>query len=177
MNKIMVLKGGSPALHKLGDIGRKQDDLIRVHSETDTHYIGNFEEGYGYIDVKFKKEDCRPLNEEERKELNGSWFGINGLPMYRMYVDEEGNMISGKGTMIQGVIDTITDSEGNQKHKDWFGWEVSFQEDIQIGKSLPLFTNDLRVITTSSVTNAEILGDIYVIHTRNSVYYIKVKNS
>lgn len=80
MNKIMILKGGSPAIHKLGDIGRKEDDLVRIYKETDTHYIGNFEEGYGFIDVKFRKEDCRSLNKEEIDNLNGEWVTIHGNP-------------------------------------------------------------------------------------------------
>ena len=73
MNKIMILKGGSPAIHMTGDIGRKCDDKIRIHSEDDTHYIGSFEEGYGFINVKFNKSDCRLLTQEEREKLNGNW--------------------------------------------------------------------------------------------------------
>jgi len=30
MNKIMVLKGGSPAIHKLGNISRERDDYEKL---------------------------------------------------------------------------------------------------------------------------------------------------
>jgi len=73
MNKIMMLKANSPAIHKLGDIGRNIDDKIRIHSEDESHYIGSFEEGYGFINVKFNKSDCRLLTQEEREKLNGNW--------------------------------------------------------------------------------------------------------
>ena len=174
MNKIMVLKGGSPAIHKLGDIGRKEDDMIRIHSETDTHCIGNFEEGFGFIDVEFKKEDCRNLTKEERVDLEGQWFGVNGNPLYRLYLDEEGNVVPGSCLMKDGTITKVVDSEGNYKRPEFIGMEVKFQPDIQIGKSLVMFTDDSRYITTSKVTNVEIVEGNYIIHTKNSVYYISV---
>ena len=37
--RYMILKGGSPAIHKLGDIRREEDDLIYVKSETQDHFI------------------------------------------------------------------------------------------------------------------------------------------
>jgi hypothetical protein len=61
MNKIMILKGGSPAIHKLGNIGRKNDNHIRIHSEDYVYYIGNFEDGFGFINVKFSTCAVNPL--------------------------------------------------------------------------------------------------------------------
>jgi hypothetical protein len=171
MNKIMILKGGSPALHKLGDISRETDDFIRIHSETKEYYIGSFEEGFGFIDVKFKKEDCRLLTEEERKDLNGKWYGINSTPLYRIYVDEQGNVINGKCIMKKGIITKVADTTGEDKPSNFIGLTVEFQEDITIGQSLILFTGD-KYITTSKVTNFEIIKNTYVIYTKNSVYYI-----
>ena len=173
MNKIMILKGGSPAIHKLGDIGRKEDDLVRIYKETDTHYIGNFEEGYGFIDVKFRKEDCRPLTEDEIKELNGSWYSINGNPLYRIYVDKEGNLIKGKCIMKHGAIKKVTDIDGFSKHPDFIGLNIEFPEDIQMGRSLVMFTNKGN-ITTSKVIQLDIQDNIYIIHTKNSIYFIEV---
>lgn len=171
INKIMVLKGGSPALHKMGDISREVDDFIRVNREEGEYYIGNFEEGFGFIDVKFKKEDCRPLTEEERKELNGKWYGINGAPLYRIYVDEQGNIQNGKCIMKKGIINKVADSNGKDKHSNFVGLNVELNEDITIGQSLILFTGD-KYITTSKVINFEINDNNYVIHTKNSIYYI-----
>jgi hypothetical protein len=167
----MVLKGGSPALHKMGDISRKVDDFIRVHSKTNEYYVGSFQEGFGFIDVKFKKEDCRPLTEEERKELNGKWYGINGTPLYRVYVDEQGNVVNGKCIMKKGTISKITDLAGENKPSKFIELNVEFNEDVEVGQSLILFTGD-KYITTSKVSNVEINESNYVIHTKNSVYHI-----
>lgn len=176
MNKIMVLKGGSPAIHQLGNIGRKEDDYIRIHEETDTHYIGNFEEGFGFINVQFRKEDCRSLTEQERKKLNGNWYSINGTPLYRIYVDEEGNVVKGKTIMKKGIISRITNTEGSDKHQDWIGMRVEFPEDIEIGRSLVMFADNDWQITTSRVENVEVFSVIegvnYIISTRNSIYTI-----
>lgn len=71
LNKYMVLLGGRPAIHKLGNIGREDNDYIRVFEEDEECYIGNFAEGFGFIDVKFKKEDCRSLTKEEVEMADG----------------------------------------------------------------------------------------------------------
>ncbi len=91
MNKqrYMILKGGSPAIHKLGDIGRDEDDLIFVKSETEDHFIGNFVEGFGFMDVEFRKSDCRPLTLAEIEKLNNSKIQLGGI-RYKMRVDSEG---------------------------------------------------------------------------------------
>ena len=175
MNKIMILKGNSPAIHLLGDIRREEDEYIRIHEETETHYIGNFEEGFGFINVEFRKEDCRQLTEEERKELNGKWYSISGNPLYRIYVDEQGNIVNGKCVMKKGIINKITNAEGEDKHSDWIGINVEFSEDIDIGRSLIMIIDDGRYITTSKVINVEIVDGDYVIYTKNSVYFINVK--
>ena len=174
MNKLMILKGGSPAIHMLGDISRLNDEHIRIHEETETHYIGSFEEGYGFINVEFRKEDCRNLTEDERKELNGRWYSINGNSLYRIYVDEEGNIVKGKCVMKKGVINKITNSKEENKHIDWFGINVEFSEDICLGQSLIMFMDDGRYITTSKVVDVKIVDGDYVISTKNSVYYISI---
>ena len=175
MNKIMMLKANSPATHKLGDIGRKYDDKIRIHSDDDTHYIGSFEEGYGFINVKFNKSDCRQLTQMEREKLNGNWYTINGNPLYRIYVDEEGNIVNGKVLTVKGVISKVTDSLGNDKHSNFINLEVEFGEDILIGRSIVMLTGK-GAITTSRVTNVNIHEKQYMIYTKNSIYYIEVTN-
>ena len=174
INKIMMLKANSPAIHKLGDIGRKYDDKIRIHSEDDTYYIGSFEEGFGFINVKFNKADCRPLTQMEREKLNGSWYGINGNPLYRIYVDEEGNVVNEKVLTIKGVISKVTDSLGNDKHSNFINLSVEFGEDVLIGRSIVMLTYK-GPITTSRVINVVIHENQYIINTNNSIYYIEVK--
>lgn len=67
--KYMFLRKGGKAIHLLGDISRDYYDaeLIIVYEETDTDYIGNFAEGFGFINVKFAKNDCRNATEDEVK--------------------------------------------------------------------------------------------------------------
>ena len=168
MNKIMMIKANSPAIHKLGDIGRNIDDKIRIHSEDDTHYIGSFEEGYGFINVKFNKLDCRLLTQEEREKLNGNWYTINGNPLYRIYVDDEGNIVN-------GVINKVTDALGKDKYSSFINMKVEFGEDILIGRSIVMLT-DKGPITTSKVNNVDIHEKQYIIYTNNSIYYIEVTN-
>ena len=93
MNKIMVLKGGSPAIHQLGNIGRKQDEYIRVYAEDEDEYIGVFEEGFGFVDVRFKKEDCRKPTKKEIEFLNRQYFAINNVIIGKIKVDEDGNIV------------------------------------------------------------------------------------
>jgi len=176
MNKIMILKGNSPAIHKLGDIRREEDEYIRIHKETETHYIGNFEAGFGFINVEFKKEDCKPLTEAERKELNGKWYSISGTPLYRIYVDEESNIIKDKCIMKKGIINRVTDSKGKDKQSQFLGMNIEFSENIEIGRSLVMIIDNYDdYIETSKVINVKIVDGDYVISTKNSVYYINVK--
>lgn len=174
MNKIMVLKGGSPAIHKLGNIGRPDDEKIRVFEEDEGHYIGEFEEGFGFINVKFKKSDCRPLTKEERDKLNGSWYTINGNPLYKIYVDEDGNVGNGKVTTIKGKITKVLSTETNQeKHSEFKDLTVEFGEDVVIGQSLMMFPEGGGYIQTSKVTDYKLTDKSCVVHTKNSVYIIE----
>ena len=96
MNKIMMLKGGSPAEHKLGNIGRDEDDYIRVWEENEEFFIGAFEEGYGFTDVNFYKSDVRPLTEDEIAFINRMWLTINGNVLFKYEVDMNGNVVESK---------------------------------------------------------------------------------
>lgn len=93
LNKIMVLKGGSPAMHMLGNIGRKDDEYIRVYAESEDEYIGVFEEGFGFIDVRFKKNDCRAISEDEYNFLNKQLCVIGNNVLHNVSVDKNGNVI------------------------------------------------------------------------------------
>lgn len=95
--RYMILKGGSPAIYKLGDIGRDEDDLIYVKTETEDHFIGNFVEGFGFAEVQFKKSDCRPLNPSEIEDLNNSVIQLGGIK-YKMRADSEGYPIDKEGS-------------------------------------------------------------------------------
>lgn len=90
--RIMVLKGGSPAIHLLGDIGRDEDDFIWVESETEDQYIGHFEEGLGFINVRFNKADVRPCTTEEIDKLNECYFIINNTVMYKNKFNHDGTV-------------------------------------------------------------------------------------
>ncbi|QTH44943.1 hypothetical protein J4772_11380 [Cohnella sp. LGH] len=95
--RYLILKGGSPAVHKLGDIGRTEDDLIYVAEETPGHFIGSFVEGFGFMDVEFRKIDCRPLTPDEIEKLNNSKIRLGGT-IYKTRVDAEGYPIEGDKT-------------------------------------------------------------------------------
>jgi hypothetical protein len=88
--KIMVLKGDSPAIHKLGDIRRKEDDYIWVQEETDDKYIGQFVEGFGFIGVQFNRTDVRPCTVEEIDYLNKGYFTVNGQAWGKLSYNYDG---------------------------------------------------------------------------------------
>lgn len=88
--RIMCLAGGSPAYHKLGDIGREEDDYIRVFAESEHYYQGVFEEGFGFINVRFPKVNVKPLTQEQINDLNGKYYSINGRSLYVIKLDNDG---------------------------------------------------------------------------------------
>jgi hypothetical protein len=75
--KIMVLKGGSPAIHKLGNLQRDEDDYIWIREETEDKYIGQFVEGLGFFGVEFNKSDVRSCTKDEIDYLNKCYYTIN----------------------------------------------------------------------------------------------------
>ncbi|MBE6067956.1 MAG: hypothetical protein E7211_09730 [Clostridium lundense] len=93
MNRVMVLKGGSPAIHKLGNLSREDDEYIRVLEENENEYIGHFEEGFGFVGVRFNKLHCRKLTKEEIEKLNSKVFIVNGKVWGKVTLDKEGNYI------------------------------------------------------------------------------------
>jgi hypothetical protein len=79
MRKIAMLNGGCDAIHKLGNIGRSNDNYIVIHSEIDSHFIGNFVTGFGFIDVKFKKEDVRQCTNDEKEKALSKRIELGGI--------------------------------------------------------------------------------------------------
>lgn len=69
------------AMHCLGDISRMDPDLCVVHSETDTHYIGNWVTGFGFIGVEFPKETTRVLHPAEIERFSKMRYQINNQPV------------------------------------------------------------------------------------------------
>ena len=92
--RIMVLNGGSPAMHKLGNIGRKDDSFIIITDDKDDQYIGQFAEGFGFVHVEFNKSDVRPCTKEEIDKLNGCYFCVNSNALYQNHYNYEGFWVS-----------------------------------------------------------------------------------
>ena len=69
-HKLMFVKKGGKAFHKLGDLSRDYYDaeLICVSDENDDNWIGNYAEGLGFFGVQFAKEDCREATDSEVDE-------------------------------------------------------------------------------------------------------------
>lgn len=68
----LFLKGGSNAIHNRNEVkSLDKGEIIHAHSEDKDHYIGNFAQPYGMlmIDMKFKKEDCEVVSDEEIKRV------------------------------------------------------------------------------------------------------------
>jgi len=69
-HKLMFIKKGGTAIHKLGNISRNTYDaeLICVSDEDSENWIGNYAEGFGLFGVKFNKADCRDATDTEVQE-------------------------------------------------------------------------------------------------------------
>ena len=67
LHKLMFIKRGGKAIHKLGDVSRDYLDaeLICISNEDEHNWIGNYAEGLGLFNVCFAKEDCRDATDEE----------------------------------------------------------------------------------------------------------------
>ena len=83
MEKYMM---ATKAMHTMGDISRSED-LCVIFSETDTHYIGNWVTGFGFIEVEFPKEITRELTTEEVEKYNKTYMQISNQPPIKLKVD------------------------------------------------------------------------------------------
>ena len=59
------------AFHVLGDISRDQPSLVVIDGEDEDDFIGQFVEGFGYINVRFPKGTTRELTAAEVEQYNG----------------------------------------------------------------------------------------------------------
>ena len=57
------------ATQTLGDISREDEDYCRITEKTEEGYIGNWCEGFGFVNVLFPFETTRALTEKEEKFL------------------------------------------------------------------------------------------------------------
>jgi hypothetical protein len=64
-----VVRWGTDATHRLGDMPRSQGDFFAVTSETDDDYVGYWLTGFGFVEVHFPKPTTRELSHIERKWL------------------------------------------------------------------------------------------------------------
>ena len=64
------------AHHLLGEISSDTPDICRVSEETETHYIGSWVTGLGFIYVHFPKETTRDLTQEEIEHYSKLEYGM-----------------------------------------------------------------------------------------------------
>ena len=59
------------AHHQLGDISSGQPTLCDIDSEDEENYIGNWVDGFGFMEVRFPKVTTRELTDNEKSYHNG----------------------------------------------------------------------------------------------------------
>lgn len=59
------------AHHQLGDISSDRPTLCDIDSEDEENYIGNWVDGFGFVEVKFPKATTRELTDDEKNFHNG----------------------------------------------------------------------------------------------------------
>ena len=74
------------ATHLLGDISSKTPSLAFVYNKEGEDYIGNWVEGFGFIDIKFPVSTTRDLTKEEIAKYDGNVIGIGNTPMYKIKI-------------------------------------------------------------------------------------------
>ena len=67
---------GTLAYHKLGEISRQIPDIFTAVAETETHWVGSWLTGFGFVSVLFPKETSRELTEEEVEHYKGKKLAI-----------------------------------------------------------------------------------------------------
>jgi hypothetical protein len=67
------------AIHKMGDISRDEPSLCYIRGESGDDYIGEWQTGYGFIDVRFPKATTRKLTPEEHAKYSGLRRQIGGI--------------------------------------------------------------------------------------------------
>lgn len=70
LSKYMFIRKGGEAYHCLApDFPDNAYDCeaIYVYGEDGDYWVGNYCEGYGLIDIRFLKADCRDATEEEKR--------------------------------------------------------------------------------------------------------------
>ena len=65
------------AIHKIGDLSRKEEDICIITDEDGDNYIGMWMTGYGFFDVKFPKLSTRKLTPEEIEKYNSMYVQIS----------------------------------------------------------------------------------------------------
>lgn len=81
---VLILEG-SHAFHQLGDIGRPGfgSQKIVVDAYKPPWMVGNFLEGFGFMNVHFPKDECREMTTEEKREHEKSRIEI--VPMSEVF--------------------------------------------------------------------------------------------
>ena len=65
------------AIHKLGDLSRKKENICIITDEDNDNYIGMWVTGYGFFDIKFPKSSTRELTPEEIEKYKSMYVQIS----------------------------------------------------------------------------------------------------
>ena len=90
-SRVMILKAGCDAIHTLGNLKREEDSHVFVVEDDESHFKGNFLDGYGFIDIKFNKEDVRELSDSEYSEYIYKIISIGPHVYPLIFTKRDGN--------------------------------------------------------------------------------------
>lgn len=85
--KVGFYRMAKEAHHKLGNISRDKWDLVFINKEDNKNFYGFWVYGFGFINVRFPKKSTRKLTKKEIKKYNNSIWGINGIPIKKLNID------------------------------------------------------------------------------------------
>lgn len=149
------------AIHKTGNISRKNPDLCYVCSEDAENFIGNWVTGFGFVYVKFPKNTTRELTVKERDEFNGMQIKIgdrifiietkkNKIPTKAITVKTK-NSVYHMGKTDKNGVRTIS---RNKNPLDFKEGVIKF---LVLGKNMALYPTNPpdKVWITSKVLSIE----------------------
>lgn len=96
------------AYHQCGDISRDEAELCVIHNETPHYWVGNWVEGFGFINVLFPKSSTRDLTQDEVDGYNGKQYAINDMLLHPMVIDRRMSDWEQQDVLIERNTETMS---------------------------------------------------------------------
>lgn len=170
-SKVMILKANCDAMHKLGNLKREEDSHVFVIEDDESHYKGQFLEGFGYIDIIFKKEDIREMSDLEYNEYIHKIITMGSMVWSCLFTKRDGSDMTDeeKKEDCYEVL-YVKNNDNTIRFKELENKRFYISKRTEVGKSLLVFdTNFIYAFNSSKLLEKTI--------DKNNMINFKSKNS